>query len=128
MALMKKDCSTEENALYVRACSSTRRGYRNAIDLLRRRNLMPDATLEEQFNISAEITEKKAALGKQQNRQLAFQAGTHPIKPPTEDEVTAIKDLADRVAKLTTDGQALKKSIALTGEIAASFAKIQSKP
>lgn len=120
--------SAEERARYLEAYFATRDAYADGIDLLKRRRLMPDTTREERFGIAAEILQEEAALAKLTNRRRAFQAGTHPIEPPSATDVEAIKKLSDKVAKLTADGQALKKTIALTGEVADNFAKIQSQP
>jgi hypothetical protein len=120
--------SAEEVARYLEAYFATRDGYADAIDLLKQRRLMPDATREERFGISAEILQEEAALAKLTNRRRAFQAGTHPIQPPTAAQVAAIKQLVDQVDRLTADGQALRQAISLTGQLAQRFAQIQAQP
>lgn len=118
-------CSSAELARYALSYFSTRDGHFDSIDVLEQRRLMPDATRQERFGISAQILREQAELAKLVNKRRAFQAGRQQIDPPTQAQVTAMQKLATAVDKLTANAQALRDAIRLTTDLANKFNEIQ---
>jgi hypothetical protein len=120
------DLSDEEEARYYRAYFATWDAVDRTVTILQRRKLTPGVGVEELNEIEVDLLWCASEHAKLKLRRTAFIRGTAAAEPPSDEQVEAIRKLADRVEKLAVNARATSRAIDLATEALAKFGEIQA--
>ena len=123
--IAKKNLSAEQQLNYYKEATATEQGLRNAIMLLEVRQALTTSS-DETMTCMVKITEFRAEVEKVHAALLVFAAENTVITPPSDQDVSTITGIVERLAKMTANNNAATEIIRTATELINALQKTRA--